>query len=78
MQGRAAKPINIPMYIDGGSKSKDTYSFGGGDITGIPDQTWNNLPIGLTTRKSGLRMARQWKPIPSAITMKLAEYFITR
>ena len=44
MQGRAAKPINIPMYIDGEVNPRDTYSFGGGDITGIPDQTWNNLP----------------------------------
>lgn len=44
MQGRAAASIDIPMYIKGETNPREMYSFAGGDIKGIPNQTWEQRP----------------------------------
>lgn len=44
MQGRAATPIDIPMYIKGETNPRGMYSFAGGDIKGIANQTWEERP----------------------------------
>lgn len=44
MQGRAANPIDIPMYIKGETNPRGTYSFAGGEIKGIPNQSWEQRP----------------------------------
>lgn len=44
MRGGAAATIDIPMYIDGEINPRGTYAFEGGDITGIPNQEWDQRP----------------------------------
>lgn len=43
-QGRAAASIDIPMYIKGETNPRGMYSFAGGDIKGILNQTWEQRP----------------------------------
>lgn len=44
LENKAATPFLIPMFIEGENTSQGNYSFSGGDIENIAEQTFNGLP----------------------------------